>query len=106
MMFLTLAVTFALRMSFPIVLTQMVYVPNTIPSAELNNTSHNEIVCPVKKKDSENFVDRDFVVESLLVNFFVFINDYLIEHFLERHKHIEVHVSCEIKRINILAVFN
>lgn len=58
-------------MSFPIVLTQMVYVPNITPSTDVTNTSRNEIVCPVKEKDSNNFVDQDLVVESLLVIFFV-----------------------------------
>lgn len=45
MMFFGLGVTFALRLSFSLVLTQMVYIPNA------NNKtadSNDELVCPIK----------------------------------------------------------
>lgn len=55
MMFLVMAVVFALRMSFPIVLTQMVYVPNP----DTNNNSTKEIVCPIKSHMIENTTSHD-----------------------------------------------
>lgn len=50
MMFLSMTFTFLLRMSFPIVLTQMVYIPNTNSSSSINATtdSNSELICPVK----------------------------------------------------------
>lgn len=47
MMFLALGVTFSLRISFSIILTQMVYIPN---ANENNKTteSNGELICPVK----------------------------------------------------------
>lgn len=47
MMFLGLGVTFALRLSFSLILTQMVYIPN---ANENNKTadSNGELVCPIK----------------------------------------------------------
>lgn len=43
-MFISLSITMALRISFPIVLTQMVYVPNIDAESTLSNA---ELVCPM-----------------------------------------------------------
>lgn len=54
MMFLVMAMVFALRMSFPIVLTQMVYVPNIHSNSETNHPTNAEIICPVTSHMIEN----------------------------------------------------
>lgn len=46
-LFLSLGIAFTLRMTFPLVLTQMVYVPN----ADKKNDTYNpngELICPIK----------------------------------------------------------
>lgn len=49
MMFLSMTLTFLLRMSFPIVLTQMVYIPNiNEPHSNHSASTETEIICPVK----------------------------------------------------------
>ncbi|XP_031629149.1 sialin-like [Contarinia nasturtii] len=64
MMFFTLAVVFSLRVSFPIVLTQMVYVPNVNPDE--SHLTNNVIICPVQN-DTES-VGKPETVVSLLIN--------------------------------------
>lgn len=62
MMFLSLMMTFSLRMSFPIVLTQMVAVPNSSPNTDKNNATNNEIICPVKHHMIENVSDVESII--------------------------------------------
>lgn len=66
MMFLTMGVTFALRMSFPIVLTQMVYVPNLKPGT--TNSTNNEIICPIKSHMIEHIDENDSVMPVLVIS--------------------------------------
>lgn len=51
LMFTSLTITMALRISFPIALTQMVYIPNADDSKSVAN---NEIICPVQLSLLEN----------------------------------------------------
>lgn len=46
-LFLALGVNFTLRMIFPLILTQMVYIPN---AGSDNNTSssNGELICPIR----------------------------------------------------------
>lgn len=53
MLFFGLGLTFALRMSFSIVLTQMVYVPNSNVNNETAETN-GELVCPIKYPTNQN----------------------------------------------------
>lgn len=62
MMFFVMAMVFALRMSFPIVLTQMVYVPNIHSNSEKNHSTSAEIICLVKSHMIENVTN--FVSDS------------------------------------------
>lgn len=71
MMFFSLMMTFSLRMSFPIVLTQMVAVPNINPAVDTSNASNSEIICPVKHHMIQN--DTDFepiVVVAVILDLF------------------------------------
>ena len=67
MMFFVMATVFALRMSFPIVLTQMVYVPNVNPDAESNRSANVEIICPVKHHMIENATNESSSSVPLMV---------------------------------------
>lgn len=49
-------------MSFPIVLTQMVAVPNISPNADKNNATNNEIICPVTHHMIENVSDVESII--------------------------------------------
>lgn len=64
MMFLSMTFTFLLRMSFPIVLTQMVYVPNINSSSPMNATASNdELICPIENHMlNDTTIDPDPVV--------------------------------------------
>ena len=84
MMFLSMTFTFLLRMSFPIVLTQMVYIPNINSSSSMNTTESNrELICPVKNHMLNNTTtDPDPLVSFSVIysikNFFLKeINKYL-----------------------------
>lgn len=57
LMFISLSITMALRISFPIVLTQMVYVPNINQNPE--SSSNDELICPIKYSVMENNTDSD-----------------------------------------------
>lgn len=78
MMFLSMAVTFALRMSFPIVLTQMVYVPNTQPET---NSTKLVTICPVKNEshmvDHIDGIEMPFLVKNFLSKIIIFPKIYL-----------------------------
>lgn len=70
MMFLSMTFTFLLRMSFPIVLTQMVYIPNINSSSSINATteSNNELICPVKNHMLNNTtIDPDPLVSFSVI---------------------------------------
>lgn len=49
MMFISLAATFAPRVSFTIVLTKMVYIPNANPNQINDKLLDDEIICPVQQ---------------------------------------------------------
>lgn len=69
MMFLSMTITFLFRMSFPIVLTQMVYVPNINKQNSDNKTiSNNEIICPVKHHMTNNLTSPDPDLDPMLFN--------------------------------------
>lgn len=69
MMFLSMTITFLVRMSFPIVLTQMVYVPNINKQNSDNKTiSNNEIICPVKHHTTNNLTSPDPDLDPMLFN--------------------------------------
>ncbi|XP_055326920.1 sialin-like [Sitodiplosis mosellana] len=54
MVFFVMATVFALRMSFPIVLTQMVYVPNIVSNTETNQSTNTELICRIEHHMIEN----------------------------------------------------
>lgn len=53
MMFIVMGVAFALRISFPLLLTQMVYIPNLNSNNDTNQTKDG-LSCPVKHTSSQN----------------------------------------------------
>lgn len=59
MMFLSMTFTFFLRMNFPIVLTQMVYVPNVNQSSMSHTISNSDMICPVKNHIVNNITEVD-----------------------------------------------
>lgn len=69
MMFFTMAAVFALRMSFGIVLTQIVYIPNI--NSDANHVTNNVMICPVKNNTEK--IDRHQPVVSLLVSVLMFL---------------------------------
>lgn len=73
MMFLSMTFTFFLRMNFPIVLTQMVYVPNINQTFSSDIKSNSELICPNKDHIVNNHTDLDPVANTFMVIlFFVF----------------------------------
>lgn len=53
MLFLSLGIAFTLRMTFPLVLTQMVYIPNADKKNDTNNPN-GELICPIKGKERQD----------------------------------------------------
>lgn len=47
---MSLGVAYILRMTFPLILTQMVYVPNADKKNDTAN-SNGELICPIKHMD-------------------------------------------------------
>lgn len=57
--FLLLALAYAFRISFPLILTQMVYVPNSNTginnyTRDASNDTENELICPIKYSMAPN----------------------------------------------------
>lgn len=58
-LFLILALAYAFRTSFPLILTQMVYVPNS-NATNINSTSiqsidsNSELICPIEHSVADN----------------------------------------------------
>lgn len=83
MMFLSMTFTFLLRMSFPIVLTQMVYIPNINSSSSMNATtdSNSELICPVKN----HMLNNTTADPDPLVSFSVIYSFFINERFISMH---------------------
>lgn len=53
-LFVSGGVSFALRMTFPLILTQMVYVPNVDVKKNDTINSDGELICPIEHTDRED----------------------------------------------------
>lgn len=56
-LFLSLGVAFTLRMAFPLILTQMVYVPNADKKNNNTHNSNDELICPIQHERQADTVD-------------------------------------------------
>lgn len=54
MLFVSLGVSFALRMTFPLILTQMVYVPNVNNEKNDTTSSNGELICPIEQAEPQD----------------------------------------------------
>lgn len=64
MLFLVIAVIYSIRMCFPLILTQMVYIPNV----EIDGTTsaNSELMCPIDLNDfSQSQNDTSILVGSV-----------------------------------------
>lgn len=70
MMFLALGVTFAIRISFSLVLTQMVYIPNANESVNNEPADSNvEQICPVKYVETTSL---NKTIDLVCIKFIIF----------------------------------
>lgn len=66
MMFLSLSITIGLRVMLPIVLTQIVYIPNINNTLHKNGSSPEHVICPIKYSATEdNNVDTSAAISVI-----------------------------------------